>query len=178
MTSTVINANTGCMALGADFQKCILGCMPPALPNANAGAARAMNRLILRTAFLNPDRTKNHSGDACGPFRAHMALGNPAITVAGREGPTIAYNRVGGISGATTISRARNVGGQTPGLAEYSGNCKFVSDSSDFVRFKKLAAIQTTYNGPPKAPFFKGLAFVNATCAGGVGRINPARCAF
>ena len=123
--------------------------------------ARGEARVILRQAFGNSRRdwgslgvglgtspltTKN---SICGQFRAAYSAGDLLTPLTG--GGQAANPQFGTISNQVkgygpmwlgTIS----YGGINTGNATYSGNPKYVYDSSDVIRYKKLKAQGKTYN--------------------------------
>ena len=106
------------------------------------GASRANDRKILRRAMVN-----NYSPNApITPFRASLNIGDPAGTVNSYPSPkTPGSNQVGSARIATQL-HASFGGVRNDGGAYYSGNSRYVSDSSDYVRYKKLIAENKTYN--------------------------------
>lgn len=116
------------------------------------------------------NKLANDKGSLCGQFRAATSLGDPRVPlIGGGRAPDqwygktpnpLADKRVNGVKvgdslkttnisidnfiNAINNNSLRNLY-QTSG-ASYSGNPKFVADSSDFVRFKKLKAKSKTYN--------------------------------
>ena len=134
----------------------------------NGGSERAMDRVQLREAFktnnLQQDLSKPVVRAICGPFRAAFMAGDKL----GRNGQS-----AGGANQVTTVNGARvhgwkshagsvsaanagqtvTVGGLTfttgmaPGQSQIqSGNPHYVYDSSDFIKFKKLSAVNKNYN--------------------------------
>lgn len=115
------------------------------------GAARGRSRLILREAFGRKnwlEQVLGHSVQpAIGNFRYAMNAGDILGTV--NEAPLAGLphpNQVNGPNTAPGRLHALNGGGVQTGGAAYSGNPKYVYDSSDYVRFKKLQAKLRTYN--------------------------------
>jgi len=106
------------------------------------GASRANDRTILRRAMVN-----NYSKNApITPFRASLNIGDPAGTVNSYPSHlTPGSNQVTSARIATQL-HAFFGGVRNDGGAYYSGNSRYVSDSSDYVRFKKLIAENKTYN--------------------------------
>lgn len=142
------------------------------------GASRAMSRSEIR----NLGKTNMLTADiraVCGPFRSFFNAGD----VLGRNyqaggpnavvGVNVARNHsavknAGAISDAgvgktetigTTVFTSGNGAGQIP---VQSGNPKFVYDGSDYIRYKKLAAVNQNYNditfgGAGKSDMFMAL---------------------
>jgi hypothetical protein len=80
------------------------------------------------------------------PFRRYFNLGDTAGTFNSAPSPLLGrpINQVGGNS---MVSRLHaNGGGIAEGSAFYSGNQKYVSDSSDYIKYRKLSANNKTYN--------------------------------
>ena len=124
-------------------------------------SARSRNRTVLRKAFGNSQLSLNMMSPACSissacssrssltahkkitPFRAVMSAGDPAGTVNEAASPSL--------PGVSQISkkvpfRLHFGGVHNNGNALFTGNPKYVYDSSDYVRFKKLQAQNRTYN--------------------------------
>ena len=129
------------------------------------GGIRSTDRLILREAFGNKAYIPDNSGYVSplttiakktariGPFRAAMSAGDVNGTV--NEATSFIYgnasNQVNGlnpnISSQSLVGWKQLAGGvRKNGNAAYTGNPKFVYDGADYVRFKKLNAINNTYN--------------------------------
>jgi len=80
------------------------------------------------------------------PFRQAFNAGDSAGTINNSVlGYLNAPNQVGG-TGAGQLIYGRAGGIHKGGLAAYTGNPKYVYDSSDYIRFKKLQAKNRTYN--------------------------------
>jgi hypothetical protein len=80
------------------------------------------------------------------PFRRYFNLGDTAGSFNSAPSPLLGrpINQVGGNS---MVSRLHaNAGGTAEGSAFYSGNQKFVSDSSDYIKYRKLSANNKNYN--------------------------------
>ena len=109
------------------------------------GSQRAMNRLILRQV-LNHKVFPNGDPHRITPFRRYLNAGDTAGTM--NSGPSALLgtpsNQVKGSSMVARIQVTR--GSANTGEAFFSGNQKFVYDSSDYVKFKKLFATNKTYN--------------------------------
>ena len=105
------------------------------------GSSRSTDRTILRRAMVN-----NYSPSPITPFRASLNIGDPAGTVNSYPSHlTPGSNQVTSTRIATQL-HASFGGVRNDGGAYYSGNPRYVSDSSDYVRFKKLIAENKTYN--------------------------------
>ena len=141
------NNGTGCrVQKRASGNKCVIGIMPVTVSPSQSGAARAMVRCRLRSAVGNYTTSSKRCGT---PFRVLMNLG--PSNCAFNTGPTKGVNQVGGIRGGLVLSRASNAGSVVTGSSDYSGNPRFVADSSQYTEFKKLLAHQRLYNAPFKA---------------------------
>ena len=141
-------------------------------------SARAQERFRLRSAFgrtnMNPDPAGPVIRPVCGPFRAAFNAGdrfglfnasaggaNQVTSVNAAKNP--GWKSLAGSVGAEYSGRSVTLGGlqfvigTAPGQSQLqSGNPRYVYDSSDFTRFKKLAATNQNYNdltfgGPGKA---------------------------
>lgn len=112
------------------------------------------NRLFLRQSFGN-----SHLSDFIGsplnivrnrqskttPFRAIMAAGDVNGTV--NSAPSSKLPQTNQISSSSTQSvRAGRRGINNNGNSYYSGNPKFVYDGSDYVKYKKLRALLSSYD--------------------------------
>ncbi len=87
------------------------------------------------------------------PFRAALSAGDPNQANFGRPTSSTtclhAPNQVTGTNRSLQFQRARNSsGGVIPeeGGAWWTGNAKFVYDSSDYIRFRRLQANNRNYN--------------------------------
>lgn len=138
-------------------------------PNGGTGmvgsAARGESRIILRQAFGNSRRDWASNGigngvspltykkSICGQFRAAYSAGDLKISLVGggqaadRKYGIISnqlYGRVG--SGPLSGFPVTGDGVNTTGQATYVGNPRYVYDSSDFIKYKRLRAQNSTYN--------------------------------
>ena len=109
-------------------------------------SSRGRFRFVLREAFgngclFNQIAIKNT------PFRMATNSGDPNGTI--NKGPSLhlpQVNGVGGIQGVRTRSRMTIGGVHNNEDAYYSGNPKYVYDSSNYTKFRKLQAINRNYN--------------------------------
>lgn len=124
------------------------------------GSARGEARIILRQAFGNSRRVWGSNGvgqgtsplntpnPLCGQFRAAYSAGDIITPLTG--GGQAANQRYGFISNLVSGNGAAwntvNHGGIHTGQATYVGNPKYVYDSSDFIKYKKIKALGKTYN--------------------------------
>jgi len=106
------------------------------------GSSRATDRNILRrgmdngysrTAVITPFRASYNAGDTAGTINT-----NPSPSMPGS-------NQVGSARIATQLHSFFG-GINNNGSALYSGNPRYVYDSSDYIRYKKLIAENKTYN--------------------------------
>jgi hypothetical protein len=109
------------------------------------GGQREIQRVILRRVLgftnfpgqpqiITPFRRYFNAGDTAGSYNS-----DPSALL----GP--APNQVGSSSIVSRL-HARQDGTSNQGQAFYTGNPKFVYDGSDYMRFKKLQAINRNYN--------------------------------
>lgn len=118
------------------------------------GSNRAMSRYILREAFGNgclfkkmPFASSLGGYFRTGPFRMATNSGDPNGTTNAKPSPYLPQvNGVGGIQGVLSRSRATVGGVRNNANAYYSGNPKYVYDSSNYTTFRKRQAINRTYN--------------------------------
>jgi hypothetical protein len=129
--------------------------------NVQVGGSISLSRSILRRAFKSND-VKNGttiiSKANCGPFRASNNGGDVFSRFNLSCGATNQINRRSGQLGGLRVSDGVNngdcgtfvsVGGNnvTPNDVKLaSSNIRFVYDSSDYTRFKKMEARNKTYN--------------------------------
>ena len=130
--------------------------------NTQIGGSMALSRHILRKGFSS-DRVYNSSGDKigkahCGPFRASLHGGDVLSRFNQSCGATNQINRrtgqLGGLGLSDGVSNSDCVKGtyfngnlyKPTEIKLASSNSKFVYDSSDYTRFKKLEARNKTYN--------------------------------
>ena len=117
------------------------------------GNDRALSRSQLTRAFGNMkinglgSSPLLYSKNVLGPFRTAYNAGD---VVTNKIEPTnIIYGRLPNQVGGNNLSRLQVGGDGTSsqnGNAMYSGNPKYVHDGSDYIRFRKLQAINKTYN--------------------------------
>jgi hypothetical protein len=108
------------------------------------GGARETERLIMRRVLgytVFPNSPNNIT-----PFRRYLNAGDTAGTVNSGPSPLLGPP-INQSAGNSMISRIHaNGGGTQTGNAFYSGNPKYVYDSSTYSRYKKLVAGNRTYN--------------------------------
>jgi len=114
---------------------------------------RGRDRNTLREAFGNNRWLYGNAPTMTGlvsgiypqtPFRLATSSGDPLGTCQEAVRPDLpSINQVNGI-GPSQLNA--NGGGRSSGGAGYSGNPRFVYDSSDYIRFKKLQAKNRNYN--------------------------------
>ncbi len=126
----------------------------------DGASGRGISRLIFIKAFGNDRTTWGSDGSGkgtsqlmfkdplCGPFRAAYSAGDVLTSLSGggqsanpKYGPIA--NQVGGVGFPVNISYG---GVNKSGKATYTGNPRYVYDSSDFIKFKKIKAIGNLYN--------------------------------
>jgi hypothetical protein len=108
------------------------------------GGAREIDRLILRRVL----GFNNFPGcpSMITPFRRYLNAGDTAGTVNSAPSPLLGP-QINQLSSSSMVSRIHaNGGGTQQGESFYSGNPKYVYDSSSYVRFRKLVAGNKTYN--------------------------------
>ena len=104
---------------------------------------RAQIRSQLRRAWIieNSKESINGNKRVIGPFRAVMNRGDYLGRVNYQCNAPCQVNCVNGSNSNTKQDTCDNTG-----VAGWSGNSKFVCDSSDFIRYKKQQTIQYNYN--------------------------------
>jgi hypothetical protein len=108
------------------------------------GGERELERLFLRRVFGN--RTFPNNAAVITPFRRYFNAGDTAGTVNSSPSPQMG-NPINQARSSSMVSRLHASGGGTQsGSAFYTGNPKFVYDGSDFMRYRKLKAINKNYN--------------------------------
>ena len=115
-------------------------------------SARGTNRFILRKAFGNHVLIQTLTESPLSatelrttPFRRAYHAGDPFGTVNESPLPILpGSNQVNG-AGVSRLN-VKSGGPHNDGTAFYSGNPKFVYDGADYTRYKKLKAINKTYN--------------------------------
>jgi hypothetical protein len=110
------------------------------------GGQRELERLTLRRVF---GFTKFPAGNPqiITPFRRYFNAGDTAGTI--NSAPSALLGRpTDQVGGSSMVSRlhAPHNGVNNQGQAFYTGNQKYVYDSSNYVRFKKLQAMNRNYN--------------------------------
>ena len=140
------------------------GAGPDGGSGMNGGNQRALDRKVLRQAFGNSalavkelpggvsplTLARSATGSSSGLFRNAMSAADPLGTfnkaANSIHGPV--SNQVNGITRPSAIGGYRSIADsvRTDGTAAYCGNPRYVYDSSDYTRFKKLAAKNKTYN--------------------------------
>ena len=117
------------------------------------GNDRALARKQLSRAFGNMINAGLgtspllYSKNVLGPFRTAFNAGD--VVTNNIEPTNIRYGRLPNQVGGNNLSRLQVRGDGTSnqnGNAMYSGNPKYVHDGSDYIRFRKLQAINKNYN--------------------------------
>jgi hypothetical protein len=124
--------------------------------NSNSGSGmigsglRGIDRLVLREGFGNSGWLKQIVGASnvklnITPFRLAMNAGDINGSVNSAPIPQLpSVNQVNG-QGQSKL-RANGGGASNNGSSAFSGNPRYVYDGSDYVRFKKLKAVNRNYN--------------------------------
>ena len=119
----------------------------------DGGNDRAVSRKQLSRAFGNMINSGLgtspllYSKNILGPFRTAFNAGD--VVTNNIEPTDIKYGKLPNQVGGNNLSRLQVRGDGTSsqdGKAMYSGNPKYVHDGSDYIRFKKLQAINKNYN--------------------------------
>ena len=118
----------------------------------DSGGERSANRRYLAKSFGNLYNTGLGSSPALynknvlGPFRTAFSAGD--IVTKNIENTNPRYGRESSQVNGNNLSRIKGQADGTyqNGNAMYSGNSKFVYEGSDYTRYKKLAAMNKTYN--------------------------------
>ena len=117
------------------------------------GNDRAVSRRQLSRAFGNMTNAGLgtspllYSKNILGPFRTAFNAGD--VVTNSIEPTNIKYGRLPNQVGGNNLSRIQVGGDGTSaqnGKAMYSGNPKYVHDGSDYIRFRKLQAMNKSYN--------------------------------
>ena len=124
--------------------------------NSNGGSGmeggnnRALDRFVLRRAFGNDlllgVSPITNTAAAITPFRAAFHAGDINGTVNSNPLPSLPGSDQVNSSSRVSRLNIKSGGIRNNGNAAYSGNQKFVYDGEDYVRYKKLKAINRTYN--------------------------------
>ena len=121
------------------------GYSPKQIVNGTNDSGDSLNRKVLRASWNSANLSKiNGYNPSVGPFRAVNALGD----FLGRQN----YSCGGpNPQNASKPGYGRNIGSvpqhcDSTGIPPTTCNPKFVSDSSDYIRFKKLKAVNRNYN--------------------------------
>lgn len=138
------------------------GAGPNSYSGMEGGGARGESRVILRQAFGNSKRDWGSSGigqgdspltyknSICGQFRAAYSAGDLMTPLTGGgQGANPNYGRISnqiGSIGRKLMTSPTTGDGIHKGGATFVGNPRYVYDSSDFIKYKKLRAQNATYN--------------------------------
>jgi hypothetical protein len=119
----------------------------------DGGNERALSRKYLSRAFGNMYNSGLSSSpllytkNVLGPFRTAYNAGD--VITNENVATNIAYGRESNQVGGNNLSRLQvsrdGISGQN-GTAMYSGNTKFVHAGSDYIRFKKLQALNKNFS--------------------------------
>lgn len=146
-------------ALGRDTTKTNKNALIGGGANSNGGSGmvgggeRSTNRQVLRRAFGNqkmPNIAESplYGNVGASPFRLAFSAGDVKGTVNQAANPLYGpvSNQVNGITRVTALGGYKSVAdGVRYGTAAYSGNPKYVYDGSDYVKYKKLRAVNRNY---------------------------------
>ena len=109
------------------------------------GGARELDRLVLRRMFghrIFP----NNNPQIITPFRRYFNAGDTAGTINSGPSPLLGP-QINQARSSSMVSRLHaNGGGTQQGDAFFTGNQRYVYDSSNYIRFKKLVAVNRNYN--------------------------------
>ena len=129
------------------------GVQPMLHGHMDGGNDRAVSRKQLSRAFGNMinkglgTSPLLYSKNILGPFRTAFNAGD--VVTNNIEPTNIKYGKLPNQVGGNNLSRLQVRGDGTSsqnGKAMYSGNPKYVHDGSDYIRFRKLQAINKGYN--------------------------------
>ena len=108
------------------------------------GGQRELERVSLRRALGNTRFPGNATNIT--PFRRYFNAGDTNGTVNSSPSPLLG-KPINQVRSSSMVSRLHTNGGGTQiGQAFFSGNQKYVYDSSNYMRFKKLSAVNRNYN--------------------------------
>ena len=129
------------------------GIQPQLFGSMIGGNERSLSRKYLNKAFgnlvipgLENTSPALYNKNILGPFRTHFNAGDVIVNTP--QSTNKLYGKEANLLGGNNLAR---VNGSRDGLnrngnAMYSGNPKFIHDSSDYIRFKKLQAINRNFN--------------------------------
>lgn len=116
----------------------------------NGGTFRSQNRMVLRRAFGQAGWFRRGLGNPAQPlritpFRQYMNAGDLNGTINNSPSATFpAPSQLNSVGISILNTNADNV--RNNGNSAYSGNTKYVYDSSDYARYKRLKNINRNYN--------------------------------
>lgn len=109
------------------------------------GNNRGQDRFYLREARGQAMPTSIVPIPIITPFRLFTNSGDQAASV--NSAPLAALGAPNQVGGSTVVRLHAQYGGShANGSAAYTGNPRYVYDGSDYTKFKKLVAINKTYN--------------------------------
>ena len=128
------------------------GVQPVLFGVMNGGNERSISRKYLVKAFGNLYNSglgyspALYPNNILGPFKTAYNAGD--VTTNGFGPTSLKYGEAPNQVGGNNLSRLQGLGDgvRRNGGASYSGNPRFVHDGSDYIRYKKLAAINKNYN--------------------------------
>ncbi len=107
------------------------------------GGQRELERVTLRRVLGNTMFPGNPNNIT--PFRRYFNAGDTNGTV--NSYPSRLLGSVNQVTGNSMVSRLHTTGGGNQfGEAFYSGNPKYVYDSSNYISYRKLRAVNKNYN--------------------------------
>ena len=128
------------------------GSQPVLFGNVDGGNERAISRKHLVKAFGNlynkglGSSPALYSNNILGPFRTSYNAGD--VITNGYGATNNKYGNAANQINGNNVSRVKGLGDGVfnNGNDSYSGNPRYVYDSSDFIRYKKLNAINKNFN--------------------------------
>lgn len=120
------------------------------------GSMRGVNRFVMRDAMgkLSPIASKSRipfqtlkSQTSLTPFRVSYNAGDLRSAVDSAPAPGMwNANQLSGVGNIRSLMFGLGDGTRSNGSALFSGNPKYVYDSSDYIRYKKLSSELKNYN--------------------------------
>ena len=126
------------------------------------GNMRSINRFVMRDAMGKPSPIANKAGiplqtlnseTSLTPFRAAYNAGDLRSAVDSAPAPGMwNSNQLSGVGNIRSLMFGLGDGTRSNGSALFSGNPKYVYDSSDYIRFKKLSSERKNYTTSLNTP--------------------------
>lgn len=120
------------------------------------GSMRGVNRFVMRDAMGKPSPIASKAGipvqtlksqTSLTPFRAAYNAGDLRGAVDAAPAPGMwNANQLSGVGNISSLMFGLGDGTRSNGSALFSGNPKYVYDSSDYIRYKKLSSELKNYN--------------------------------